>query len=151
MAKSSPAEKGTQDDVRLALQDTFTLYAWTHGAHWNVTGPHFATLHALFETQYNELWAALDPIAERLRALGVKAPGTAADLAHGRLRDPQAVPREATALLKQLLAGNEALAAELRQAARRAAEAGDDATADLFIGRIDAHDKHAWMLRASLA
>ena len=51
--------------------DTYTLYLKTHGFHWNVTGPMFQTLHLMFETQYNELWTAVDAIAERIRALGV--------------------------------------------------------------------------------
>ncbi|MDF2691368.1 MAG: ferritin [Gammaproteobacteria bacterium] len=52
------------------LADTYTLYLKTHGFHWNVTGPHFKSLHIMFEEQYNELWLATDEIAERIRALG---------------------------------------------------------------------------------
>src|SRR3954463_2374927 len=58
------------------LADTYTLYLKTHGFHWNVTGSMFQTLHLMFETQYNELWTAVDEIAERIRALGSYAPGT---------------------------------------------------------------------------
>jgi hypothetical protein len=59
-----------------AVADTYTLYLKTHAFHWKVTGPMFQTLHLLFETQYNELWAAVDTIAERIRALGEPAPGS---------------------------------------------------------------------------
>ena len=58
------------------LADTYTLYLKTHNFHWNVTGPMFQTLHLMFEAQYNELWTAGDVIAERIRALGLFAPGT---------------------------------------------------------------------------
>ena len=61
------------------LADTFTVYLKTHNFHWNVTGPMFNTLHLMFETQYNELWAATDPIAERIRSLGHAAPATYAE------------------------------------------------------------------------
>ena len=58
------------------LADSYTLYQMTHNFHWNVTGPHFNSLHAMFMTQYTEQWTALDDIAERIRALGHPAPGT---------------------------------------------------------------------------
>src|ERR687884_203425 len=61
------------------LSDTYTLYLKTHNFHWNVTGPMFQTLHLMFETQYTELAAAVDLIAERIRALGFPAPGTYAE------------------------------------------------------------------------
>ncbi len=58
------------------LADTFTLYLTTHNFHWNVTGPMFNSLHTMFMEQYTELWNAVDPIAERIRSLGVAAPGS---------------------------------------------------------------------------
>ena len=58
------------------LADTYTLYLTTHNFHWNVTGPMFNTLHLMFMTQYTELWNAVDPVAERIRSLGHKAPGS---------------------------------------------------------------------------
>ena len=58
------------------LADTYTLYLTTHNFHWNVTGPMFNTLHAMFMAQYTELWTAVDPIAERIRSLGHPAPGS---------------------------------------------------------------------------
>ena len=58
------------------LADTYTLYLTTHNFHWNVTGPMFNTLHQMFMVQYTELWAAVDPVAERIRALGHPAPGS---------------------------------------------------------------------------
>src|SRR6516164_10958434 len=58
------------------LADTYTLYLTTHNFHWNVTGPMFNALHTMFMEQYTELWNAVDPIAERIRALGHWAPGS---------------------------------------------------------------------------
>ena len=64
------------DGLSHPLADTYTLYLKTHNYHWNVTGPMFQTLHLMFEAQYNELSLAVDLIAERIRALGAKAPGS---------------------------------------------------------------------------
>ncbi|MGA0180992.1 MAG: Dps family protein, partial [Ilumatobacteraceae bacterium] len=64
------------DGLAHLLADTYTLYLKTHKYHWNVTGPMFQTLHLMFETHYNELALAVDLIAERIRALGVLAPGS---------------------------------------------------------------------------
>jgi starvation-inducible DNA-binding protein len=63
------------------LADTYTLYMTTHNFHWNVTGPMFNSLHAMFMLQYTELWNAVDPIAERIRSLGYPAPGSYAQFA----------------------------------------------------------------------
>ena len=73
--------KAIADGLARLLADTYTLYLKTHNFHWNVTGPMFQTLHLMFETQYNELWLAIDLIAERIRALGYPAPGTYAEYA----------------------------------------------------------------------
>jgi len=64
------------DALSNVLADTFVLYLKTHNFHWNVTGPMFGTLHRMFEEQYNELWVAVDTIAERIRSLGFIAPGS---------------------------------------------------------------------------
>ncbi|MDE2353676.1 MAG: DNA starvation/stationary phase protection protein, partial [Betaproteobacteria bacterium] len=90
MAKKTPSIKiGISEADRKAisaglsrlLADTYTLYLTTHNFHWNVTGPQFNTLHTMFMAQYTELWNAVDPIAERIRALGFPAPGSYAAFA----------------------------------------------------------------------
>ena len=78
------------------LADTYTLYLTTHNFHWNVTGPMFNSLHAMFMTQYTELWNAVDPIAERIRSLGHTAPGSYAQFASlSSLPDAPATPPKA--------------------------------------------------------
>src|SRR6188768_4535965 len=79
------------------LADTYTLYLTTHNFHWNVTGPMFTSLHAMFMTQYTELWNAVDPIAERIRSLGHKAPGSYAQF--GQLTSLPDAPAEPPAAL----------------------------------------------------
>src|SRR3954470_4704156 len=92
------------------LADTYTLYLKTHNFHWNVTGPMFQTLHIMFETQYNELWTALDAIAERIRALGFPAPGTTAALVKlSSIGETEGVP-DAQQMIRLLVEGHEAVA-----------------------------------------
>src|SRR5260370_11608896 len=85
--------KRIADGLSKLLADTYTLYLKTHNFHWNVTGPMFQTLHLMFETQYNELWLAVDLIAERIRALAFPAPGTYAEFTRlSSLQDEPGLP-----------------------------------------------------------
>ncbi len=133
------------------LADTYTLYLTTHNFHWNVTGPMFNTLHAMFMTQYTELWNAVDPIAERIRALGHSAPGSYAEF--GRLSsvdDAPAAPPKAMEMVRILVEGHEAVARTARSLFPLVEEAHDQPTADLLTQRINIHEKAAWMLRSLL-
>jgi starvation-inducible DNA-binding protein len=132
------------------LADTYTLYLKTHNYHWNVTGPMFNTLHLMFEVQYNELWIAVDLIAERIRSLGEFAPGSYAQFAQlTSLAEADGIP-DATAMLADLVAGHEAVARTARTAFAAADSAGDQPTADLLTQRMQVHEKTAWMLRSML-
>src|SRR6188508_1420469 len=85
------------------LADTYTLYLTTHNFHWNVTGPMFNTLHLMFMEQYTELWNAVDPIAERIRALGFPAQGSYAQFASlSSVPDVPAQPPRATEMIRIL-------------------------------------------------
>lgn len=133
------------------LADTYTLYLTTHNFHWNVTGPMFNTLHAMFMAQYTELWNAVDPIAERIRALGHVAPGSYAQ--YGKLssiEDAPAEPPKAMDMVRILVAGHEAVARTARGVFPLVDKAGDQPTADLLTQRLDVHEKTAWMLRSML-
>jgi starvation-inducible DNA-binding protein len=133
------------------LADTYTLYLTTHNFHWNVTGPMFNTLHAMFMTQYTELWNAVDPIAERIRSLGHSAPGSYAQFgALSSIADVPATPPRAMEMVRILVQGHEAVARTARAVFPIAAEADDQPTADLLTQRLDIHEKTAWMLRSLL-
>ncbi|MBM5801240.1 MAG: DNA starvation/stationary phase protection protein [Cyanobacteria bacterium K_DeepCast_35m_m2_023] len=155
---AAPIDIGIPDAQRLqiadglgrVLADTWLLYAKTHGFHWNVTGPMFNTLHLMFEGQYNELWMALDEIAERIRSLGCKAPyGSGTYSALASISDAQGVP-EALAMVRELVEGHEAVARTIRSVFAVADEANDQPTADLLTQRLQIHEKTAWMLRSLL-
>lgn len=133
------------------LADSYTLYLTTHNFHWNVTGPMFNTLHAMFMQQYTDLWTSIDDIAERIRALGHLAPGSYA--AFGKLASvpdaPTDVPK-AMEMVRILVKGHEAVARTARELVPTVDKAGDEPTMDLLTQRLDFHEKTAWMLRSML-
>jgi starvation-inducible DNA-binding protein len=133
------------------LADTYTLYLKTHNYHWNVTGPMFTTLHQMFEQQYNELALAVDQVAERIRALGVFAPGSySAFAALASIEEAREVP-SAEEMIRDLVADNEAVARTARAIFPIVEAANDQPTADLLTQRLQVHEKTAWMLRSLLA
>ncbi|MEL6825354.1 MAG: Dps family protein [Pseudomonadota bacterium] len=138
------------DALKRLLGETYALYVKTHGYHWNVTGPRFQALHAEFMTQYSELWAALDEIAERIRALGMFAPGSSAEMLENATITPDNGVPDADAMIANLVRGHEAVARAARDGIDAASEVGDDVTVDLLTQRATIADKTAWMLRASL-
>ena len=132
------------------LADTYALYLKTHNYHWNVTGPMFNTLHTLFETEYTELALAVDEIAERIRTLGAHAPGSYAEFAElTSIKEGEAGTR-ALDMVRNLAADQMSVADAGRAVVRAAEAAGDQASADLGVRRIDVHEKNAWMLRSHL-
>ena len=133
------------------LADSYTLYLTTHNFHWNVTGPMFNTLHNMFMTQYTELWNAVDPIAERIRALGHVAPGSYKDFEKlSSLKDAPSKPPKALEMVKILVEGHEAVARTARSVFIEVEKANDLPSADILTQRIDIHEKTAWMLRSLL-
>ena len=133
------------------LADTYTLYLTTHNFHWNVTGPMFNTLHLMFMAQYTELWNAVDPIAERIRALGHAAPGSYAQFgALATVPDAPQTPPKALEMVRILVAGHEAVARTARNIFAAAHKASDEPTADLLTQRLAVHETAAWMLRSLL-
>jgi len=132
------------------LADSYTLYLMTHNFHWNVTGPHFNSLHLMFMTQYTEQWTALDVIAERIRALGHPAPGTYQQFVKlASIREVAGVP-DANSMVRHLVAAQEATARTARELFKVVDAANDQPTADLLTQRLDVHEKTAWMLRSLL-
>lgn len=131
------------------LADTYTLYLKTQNFHWNVTGPHFHSLHKMFEEEYIELAAAVDEIAERIRALGAIAPASFSDfLKLTSIKEETSTP-EAAQMVKKLLSDHETVIDHLQSLMPVAENLNDEATLDLLITRTEIHQKTAWMLRSS--
>ena len=132
------------------LADTYTLYLKTHYFHWNVTGPMFNSLHAMFQQQYNELALAVDSIAERIVTLGYPAPGNYSQYAKlSSIQETCDVP-SAEEMVRLLVEANEAVVRTARSVFPAAERASDESTADLLTERLSIHEKTAWMLRSIL-
>ncbi|GAB4169714.1 MAG: Dps family protein [Terrimicrobiaceae bacterium] len=146
-ATKSPVVQG----LTALLADSYALMAQTHLAHWNVEGPNFFQLHTAFQTQYEELFTAIDDIAERIRALDVLAPGGLKSLASlSRISEMAAESAPAKDFVAHLIDCHEILledASDLRSACE---VAGDLETQDIVIGRIQVHQKTLWMLKSFL-
>jgi starvation-inducible DNA-binding protein len=136
--------------LRQVVADTYALIGQTHICHWNVRGPGFFSLHTAFEEQYNELFTAVDEIAERIRALGALAPGGLAKLASMAAIEEIDENADARTMVQHLVRANEKTIGDLVAARDQAADAGDSETEDMMIARIQVHEKTTWMLRSYL-
>ena len=135
--------------LKVLLADSYTLYLQTHNFHWNVTGPQFRELHLMFEEHYTELAIAVDDIAERIRTLGVAAPGTYKAFSQlSSIDEVDGVPA-AQDMVTLLTKGHEAVVKTCRKVLKLAQNADDESTAALVGDRMRVHEKTAWMLRAT--
>ena len=144
------SNQDTVQALERLLADSYTLYLKTHNYHWNVTGVMFTTLHTLFETEYTELALAVDEIAERIRAIGAKAPGTYRQFAElSAIKEDTDIP-VAKVMIENLVADQKTVVEAAKRVVAAAEAAGDQASADLGVRRIELHEKNAWMLRSHL-
>jgi starvation-inducible DNA-binding protein len=141
--------KAVVHQLNHVLADSYTLYLKTHNFHWNVTGPRFNDLHAMFMAQYTEMWTAVDVIAERIRALGAFAPGSYRAFAElSAVKEASPEHPDAAQMVDQLLTGHETVIRTLRSSFEAAEAANDQVTLDLLTQRLEVHEKTAWMLRS---
>ena len=142
--------KNLLNSLKIALADSYVLYLKTQNYHWNVTGPNFKSFHLMFEEQYNDLFAAVDIIAERIRALGAKAPGTYAkyiSLTNLKEGDEEL---DASSMVKDLANSQDIIVNSLTDTLKEAQNIGDEVTAGIITDRLEIHQKNAWMLKSSL-
>ena len=144
------SNKPVTDALKKILADSYGLMLMTQNYHWNVEGPRFPELHALFQTQYEELFAAVDTIAERIRALGEKAPGSYSEFKKLSSISDADSSLDENGMVRDLYIAHTQLLALLKKSLATADKANDDATVDLLTQRIATHDKTAWMLRSTL-
>lgn len=136
--------------LEATLAHSYVLYLKTQNYHWNVEGPHFASLHALFETQYTDLALAIDEIAESIRALGHKTIASFKDystLSHIKEGNIHASAEE---MVQDLMLDQDTMIKTLKQALEMANNSDDDVIVDLMTTRMAIHRKNKWMLASSL-
>jgi starvation-inducible DNA-binding protein len=136
--------------LKTAFASEFSFYLKAHNFHWNVEGALFAQLHELFQTIYEEVYGAIDPFAEHLRALQIYAPASLQKFSMlTTVEDENEVP-DWNAMLQELLVDSERMANIFRITFDMAEANGDHGLSNFLADRQDAHKKHSWMLRASL-
>ncbi len=145
------AYRAVADALGPVLADSYQLFIKTQGVHWNVAGPNFYGLHKLTQEQYEDLYEAIDEIAERIRALGVAAPATYT--AYGEMSCIKDEQRDGsmTAAIEMLASDNAKLCRTLRQAIETAEAHEDVVSADLLTVRLAQHEQNGWMLRMILS
>lgn len=155
LTEESPST-GISDEARLkiaealssVLTDTYYLVIKTHIYHWNVVGPLFHAVHEMTEEQYQNLFEAADEIAERIRALGHKAPIADAAGPGEAVVSTAASAKSAHDMIADLIADHEAAIRSMRKAAEMAEEQHDLVTHDMLTARLTYHEQVVWMLRA---
>jgi starvation-inducible DNA-binding protein len=149
--KTTEKTNAVAEGLKALLADSYALLAQTHLAHWNVQGPAFFNLHTAFQTQYEELFTAIDEIAERLRALDVLAPGGLLTLAKlSKVEELSCDELPAKDYVSHLIECHQAVVASSMKLRDAAGAAEDLETQDMAIGRISVHEKTLWMLNSYL-
>lgn len=139
-----------QEIMKKALAETFAFYLKTQNYHWNVEGMFFSQLHDFFGKIYNEVYDSVDSMAEEIRTLDTYAPGSFTRfLELSEIQCELNVP-EPKEMISRLIADNQILLSTLNMAFKLANEFDKQGLADFLAGRIDAHNKHAWMLNSTL-
>lgn len=139
------------DKIADTLADEYQLRLNVQGLHWNVEGPLFYSVHKLTEEQYTELADSIDSIAERIRALGLPAPQTAAEFTKRSAIDDLPEKVELKDRIERLVTDFELTARRAAATVKLAEQYGDIKTADILTDRIGVYDENAWMLRATIA
>lgn len=135
--------------LRKVLADTFGMYFKAHAYHWNVVGPDFSQYHDFFGKLYEELFGAVDTIAEHIRAIDGMAPNNLSMLTNETsLSDTN--PTKAMDMFNDLLMANNLVLVSLMRAYQLADDADELGLANFLQDRIDVHQKHGWMIKATL-
>ena len=137
--------------LKICLGNTFVMYFQAHSYHWNVEGINFPQYHGFFGDLYGELFGAIDPMAEEIRALDAYAPISLTQLyKYATIEEDVVMPTDLRGKLQRLLYSNDVVIESLNKTFQLATDANEQGLADFIAGRIDTHKKHAWMLKASL-
>lgn len=140
-----------QQAIKIAFASEFSFYLKAHNYHWNVTGPMFPQLHDLFGKIYEEVYGSIDQFAEEIRALGTFVPASYTRFSMlSAVSDETDIP-PAESMLRELLDDSDRMSKILKISFDLATANGQEGLADFIAGRMDAHRKHSWMLRSTLA
>lgn len=141
--------KNVAKELKKILADTYALYLKTQNYHWNVEGTNFKTLHLLFEEQYKELAIAIDSIAELIRMLGEKAPGTFHDYSKSNIKDGDENLTDVE-MIKDLLSDHITIQKTLQDGLEISKNSNNEVVSGFIVERLTFHTKIVWILKSSL-
>ena len=139
-----------QKASKVAFASTFSFYLKAHNFHWNVEGIHFKELHDLFGAIYEEVYGSIDAFAENIRKLGAYTPGSYTRFSLLSVIDDETQVPQKDVMVAELLNDGEIMVDLLRKVFQMAEQSGEHGLSDFIAARMDAHQKHNWMLRSSL-
>lgn len=137
--------------LKIVLANSYSLYLKSQNYHWNVVGPNFQSLHALFEEHYTDLAEAVDEIAERIRAIGSPAPGGFEAFTQLRTVSDGKDSINAKEMVTDLAKDHEEVLQSIKNCFNTAQTKNDEVTLALMTDRMTFHEKAIWMLKSSLA
>jgi starvation-inducible DNA-binding protein len=144
---SSNSTAAIAEQLNLLIADAFSLYVKTKNFHWHMSGPHFRDYHLLLDEQADQIFASIDPLAERVRKIGrktLKSIGQISKLA--RIKDNDAEFVSPADMLSQLVVDNKSMAAAMREAHELCEDNKDPGTASLLEVFIDETERRTWFL-----
>ena len=136
--------------AKIALANSFVLYFKAQSYHWNVEGMFFSQFHDFFGELYAEVYGAVDPMAEEIRALGAYAPRSLNEMYQYKTINDLSDAESVQDMLADLVNANATTIESLNKLFDLLTEQKKQGFADFVAGRIDAHEKHGWMLRSFL-
>jgi starvation-inducible DNA-binding protein len=137
-------------NLSLLLADTYVLYAKTQNFQWNIVDPRFYSIHLFLKQESDKLQKANEEIAERIHMLGERSPYNLKQFLDMTSLKESTHDLTAEEMLLDLIRDHEMICRFLRDRTVLASKLGDEGTAALFIRRLCAHEKSAWMLRSQL-
>ena len=137
------------NSMKVVLADTFGMFLKTWNFHWNIEGPNFSEYHKLFGDIYEELFGAVDAVAEQIRSLDEYSPGSYARFKELTTVEDEVKIPTATVMIEKLLATNDQVIDSLNKAMEQAKIANNEGIVNFLGGRLELHGKHGWFLRAT--
>ena len=136
--------------LKIVLANTYAMYFKAHGFHWNVEGKDFSQMHDFFSDIYEELFVAIDSVAEQIRALDEYAPYNMTELASiTTIKESNIYGVDVSGMLADLNDANASVIEALNSAHKLADAENNRGLLNLLEERLDVHAKHGWMIRAS--
>jgi starvation-inducible DNA-binding protein len=136
------------EQMKVVLASNFSLYLKIHNFHWNIEGQDFPQYHLFLDGLYNEVWGAVDHIAEHIRTLDAYAPGSLTRFKDLSVIEDQTNIPSASKMFKELESDNTKLINELRKAEKLATSNDCVGISNFLQDRIDIHFKHGWMIKS---